>query len=69
MYTISSANVCIEYPGRKQSGDYSIKFSNNIFNNKAIFYSDDVKELYDMVISNHNLFNEYYTFVIDVVKN
>ena len=26
VYTISSANVCIEYPGRKQSGDYSIKF-------------------------------------------
>ena len=67
--TIFPANICIEYPGRKQSGDYLVKFTNSNFNDEAIFHSDIVEELFDIVVANPNLINDYYDFVIDVANN
>lgn len=69
VHTIFPANICIEYPGKKQSGDYLVKFTNSNFNYQAIFHSDIVEELFDMVVANPNLINDYYDFVIDVANN
>lgn len=69
VHTIFPANICIKYPGRKQSGDYLVKITNSNFNDKAIFHSDIVEELFDMVVANPNLINDYYDFVIDVANS
>lgn len=67
--TIFPANIFIMYPGKKQSGDYLVRFTNNCFTNAPIEHTHIVKELYDMVLTNPNLIDDYYAFVIDVANN
>lgn len=69
MQTIFPANIWIEYPGYKNIHDFVVKFSNNNFFNMPIKHSHIVKELYDSVLANPHLINDYYNFVIDVANN
>ena len=69
MPTVFPANIWIEYPGYKNIRDFVVKFSNNNFTNVPIKHSYIVSELYNIVIANPNLINDYYDFVIDVANN